>query len=364
MNKNLLLFFGLTLFFQSHFGQLSVINVNFNEFNVSPSSLSQITISNSSTEGQVVIEGKLTNSSNEVLLVTKSEPVQLGAGITVLGSHNLKFSQFNFTSSPQGDYIQNLHRLPSGAYNYCVQVIPLSGIEEGDEYCQSIDASMDEQLFLITPYDGEQINSPTPVLIWSHTEPFNILAQGEFFRMKVVEQNQGQEAAEAIVVNTPIYIANYLEKHQVQYPFDAEHLTSGSKYAWQVEKVSNGNIIATTEVWSFHLADKIDKESMMYVELKRKLDGSIYIPQDDRIYFRYDERYKSTSLKCSIYSDSREEVKPEISSEQKGGSANAKSSGYNSYELDLKPYKLKKGYYTLEVLNEKNEIFQLKFVIE
>jgi hypothetical protein len=346
------------------FAQLNVVNINFNEFNISPSSLSQLTISNLSGEGMVRVEGVLTNSANEVILTTVSDPLTLKEGINVFGPHNLTFSQFIFSGVPQGEYVKNLHRLPSGAFNYCVQVVPLSAIEEGDEYCQSVDATMDEQMFLINPYDQEVINTSTPVLIWSHTEPFNILAPGEFFRLKLVEVMGDQDATEALVVNTPIYVANYVERHQVQYPFDAEHLVSGKTYAWEVEKVSNGNIIATTEVWSFSLDDKFHPGGMMYVELKKKLDGSIYVPEDDRIYFRYDERYKSSELRCKIYADDRSEVVPDLSSEQAEGVSNAKSSGYNSYELDLKPYKLKKGYYTLEVLNEKNEVYQLKFVIE
>lgn len=343
--------------------QLSVLNVNFNEYNISPSSLSQITLSNNSTSGQIRIEGKLTNSANEVLLSTVSEPVMLSEGVVVFGPHNLKFSQFSFSNVPQGEYLKNLHRLPSGAFNYCVQVIPLSGIEESDEYCQTVDASMDEQMFLVNPYDEEVIQTSTPILIWSHTEPFNILAPGEFFRIKLVRVEDGQEAAEAIVTNTPIYLGNYIEKHQVQYPYDAKKLESSSKYAWQVEKVSNGNIIAATEVWEFSLEEKIEQTEMMYVELKKKLDGTIYVTQDDRIYFRYDERYQSNSLKCKIYSDDRKEIIPEIENEQTE-STNALSTGFNSYALDLKPYKLKKGYYTLEVRNEKNELFLIKFVIE
>ncbi len=363
MNKILLSSILLLLISGVTHSQISVINVNFNEFNVSPSSLSQVTLSNSFEGGQVRIEGKLTNSANEVLLSTVSEPLVINSGINVFGPHNLTFAQFSYSGSPQGKYLQNFHRLPSGAYNYCIQVVPLSGVEEGDEYCQSVDATLDEQMFLVNPYDEEVIHTTTPVLIWSHTEPFNILAPGEFFRLKLVEVQDDQDGGEAIAVNTPIYVSNYLEQHQVAYPLDAKHLESGKDYAWQVEKVSNGNIIAATEVWVFSLEEKVKLEGMMYVELKKKLDGSIYVPQDDRIYFRYDERYKSTTLKCKIYSDNRREVEPELANEQKGG-LNAKSSGYNSYELDLKPYHLKKGYYTLEVLNEKNEVYKLKFVVE
>lgn len=343
--------------------QVSVVNVNFNEYNISPSSLSQVTINSISGSGVVVVEGKLFNAANEILLQTKSTPLSINGGVNIFGSHNLEFSQFIFSGSPQGEYISKMHRLPTGAFTYCVTVLPVSGFESSDEYCQSVDAEMDEQLFLVNPYDGEEIPTTTPILIWSHTSPFSLLSSGEFFRMKVVELATNQDPTEGMVVNTPIYFQNYLEKHQVQYPLDATALTKGKRYAWQVEKVSNGSIIAVTEVWEFKLAAKSDKSEMMYVALKEELDGSVYVPEDDRIYFRYDERYKTSGLNCVIYSETREIISPQIENEQQS-TTNTSNTGYNSFELDLKPYHLKKGYYTLEVKNQKGKVYRLKFVIE
>ncbi len=43
---------------------------------------------------------------------------------------------------------------------------------------------------------------------------------------------------------------------------------------------------------------------------------------------------------------------------------NVKSAGYNRYELDLSAMGLKSGFYTLEVLNEKKELYLLKFKVD
>jgi hypothetical protein len=353
----------LIFIYVSSISQLTIVNANINEYNISKSSLSQITISNMEFEGTVRIESQITSSSNEVLLKLISNPIVVKKGINNLNNHTLNFSQLIYSSSPQGSFIKNMHRLPSGGYNYCVSVIPVSGIEEGDELCQTIDASSDDQMYLVNPQDEEEIPTSTPILIWLHTEPFNLLSQGEFFRLTVAEISSSQKAAEAIVNNVPVYYANYVSKHQVQYPADATKLKPGKKYAWMVQKISNGNILASTDVWEFKMSENTNVSDHVYIDLKTKLDGSIYTVQDDRIYFKYDERYQSKTLNAKIYSDAREEIKVQSKNEQ-SAQVSSKTMGYNSYELDLKPYKLKKGYYTLEVLNEKHQKFMLKFYVD
>lgn len=358
-------FFSLFLFiaFSSINAQVSVVNANINEYNISKSSLSQITVSNIGSSCVVKVKTTLRNSSNELLLTMTSLPVTLKQGVNIFTSSNLNYSQVVYSGSPQGNYLKNLHRLPSGAFNYCVTLIPISGLEEGDEYCQSVDASQDDQMYLVSPADEEVIFTPTPILLWMHTEPFNILSPGEFFRLTLVELNDNQTPADGVISNVPIFISNYVGKHQVPYPADAKTLEQGKRYGWIVQKISQGNVIASTEAWEFTLSKEVKPKDHMYVDLKKKLDGSIYKVQNDRIFFKYNERYESKTLDCKIYSDSREEIKTETINEQ-SDSEGAKSVGYNSFELDLSPYKLKTGYYTLEVLNFKKEKFLLKFYVE
>jgi hypothetical protein len=341
---------------------VSVVNATFNEYNASISGLSQITLS-SSIEGKVRIEAIITNVSNVTLLKLVSSEVIVKKGITSLNNSTLKYTQVAYTNHPQADYMKTFNQLPSGIFNYCISVIPLQSIEEGDDYCQSIDATEKEQLYLINPADEDEIETSTPILIWFHSEPFNLLNQGEFFRVILVELNENQSASSGITANIPYFIKNNLTKHQIQYPFDAKPLEYGKRYAWQVQKIANGNIISTTEAWEFSLPKKNNPTDFKYVYLKEKIDGSIYNVQNDRIYFKYDERYVSTNLICKIISDKREEIKPEVE-DVETSEEGVKQIGSNKYELDLKPYKLKKGYYILEVRDEKNSKYQLKFYID
>ena len=339
----------------------TVLNATFNEYNISLNGLSQITLS-SSIDGKIKIEASITNVSNTVLLKLVSADIMVKKGITSLNASTLKFTQVAYSNHPQANYIKTFNQLPSGIFNYCITVIPIQNFEQGDEYCQTIDATEKEQLYLINPVDEDEIETPTPILIWFHSEPFNLLNQGEFFRLVLVELNDNQSADAGITANIPYFIKNNLTKHQVQYPMDAKPLENGKRYAWQVQKMANGQIVTTTEVWEFSLADKKTPTDFRYVYVKDKLDGSVYNVVNDRIFFKYDERYNSSVMTCKIISDTRKVIEPETKGEE-AEEQSLMQVGNNKYELDLKPYKLKKGYYILEVYNEKKDKFQLKFYV-
>ncbi len=362
LTKHSLNLFFVILPFSLFSQNTTVLNATFNEYNVSISGLSQITLS-SQVEGMVRIEATITNVSNTVLLKLVSSNIMVKKGITSLNSSTLKYSQILYTNHPQANYIKTFNQLPSGVFVYCVTVIPIQKIEQGDKYCQTVDATEKEQLYLINPIDGDEIETPTPILIWFHSEPFNLLNQGEFFRVIVAELNDNQTAASGITANIPHFIKNNLTKHQVQYPVDAKPLENGKRYAWQVQKMANGQIISTTEVWEFSVADKKTPKDFKYVYVKDKLDGSVYSVVNDRIFFKYDERYNSNVMTCKIISDKRKVIQPETKGEE-AVEENLMKVGNNKYELDLKPYKLKKGYYILEVYNEKKDKFQLKFYVD
>ena len=131
-------------------------------------------------------------------------------GITSLNASTLKFAQVAYSNHPQANYIKTFNQLPSGVFNYCITVIPIQNFEQGDEYCQTIDATEKEQLYLINPVDEDEIETPTPMLIWFHSEPFNLLNQGEFFRLLLVELNDNQSASSGITANVPYFIKNNL----------------------------------------------------------------------------------------------------------------------------------------------------------
>lgn len=348
---------------QESTAQLTIVNANVTPFNISPNGLCQLTIMNPSSQVTAVVEAQLRNAANNQLIKVVTTPVILKKGITSLRPYQYSFQSVVYSGSNQANYLKTHNKLPSGNYQYCARISVVNNSEDIDDYCQEIDATDQSFLYLVFPEDKEEIETKNPILMWMHSEPFNVLSQGEFFRMVVVELGGHQGPEAGIISNPPCYLKNYLSRHQAQYPFDAKALEPGKRYGWQVQKISNGTVVATTEAWEFTMAKEDEPIDHRYVSLKRKLDGGAYPIQNDRLFFRFDERYTGNQLRVNIYNEQMVLIQPSVKNQDLENAINAKEQGYNRYELDLLPYKLKKGYYLLVVKNEKQQQYKLKFYV-
>ena len=233
-----------------------------------------------------------------------------------------------------------------------------------DEYCDEIESNFNQFLYLVYPADKDTIETSTPLLTWAHSEPFSILTQGEYYRMVVTEMKERQTAEEAVTVNSPIMMKNYLTAHSVQYPYDAKELQSGNHYAWQVQKIANGIITNKTEAWEFVVATPSVIQDYKYSSLQKQLDGGIYVANNNKVFFKFQEAYSSGKITCKIYDSKRKEILPKLNNEgMLGNSLNFKQNGYNRFEINLNDMEIKKGIYTLEVKNEKGELYLLRIQV-
>lgn len=356
------------------FSQITILNATVTEFNVTPSSLCRVNIMNAyQQELDAFMEAKIFNSNNDLLLSVKTNPFHLKRGINAGASLNISIQSTNYSMSPQAEYVKTHQSLPSGNYKYCCVLTPLGNIEPGDEYCTDVLSEINSFLILVSPADKDTIETPRPVLMWNHSEPFNVLSPGEYFRMVVAELSSDQTPEAGVKANTPVFQKTYLTAHSVQYPFDLQELKKGKRYGWEVQKISNGNIIAQTEAWEFVIQPEKVITYNKYAVLKKTLDGGFYTAENNKLFFRFEEEYNSSSpaLHCVIYDWQRKpiepkaknEVKKETSSSSGNAIINVKVTGLNRFELNLDDLDIKKGYYTLEVKNEKGELFILKFYV-
>lgn len=100
-----------------------------------------------------------------------------------------------------------------------------------------------------------------------------------------------------------------------------------------------------------------------YATLKRKLDGTYFETKKNALYFRFDDEYNDQShhLTYSIYNAANTDVAPTLVT-----TTNNQALSYygdNRFKIDLwtNTASLPAGYYILEVRNEKNELFYLRF---
>lgn len=352
--------------------QVSIINISVQPFNIVPEALLNVGIMNGEAEQQVQLLTQVINSSGSIILTVKSQPFTLTKGLNPGLSDNKKVATSDFSGTQQGNYIKSTHNLPSGRYKICSTLLLANGADKLDDFCDELEAEFNQYLYLVNPIDGDTIETKNPILSWTHSEPFTILNQGEFYRMVVSEMKKDQSAEEAIIVNSPAMVKNYLKEHQLSYPYDARELKEGTKYSWQVQKMSDGVIINKTEAWIFNTRSIPIKTSLKYVSVKPQLDGSFYTAYNGEVFFKFSEEYKTEgNLKFTLTDSKSKPIAIEINADKekaKNGisepnTTKLKLTGDNRYELDLDSKKLNSGFYTLTVKNEKSESFYLKIFL-
>jgi hypothetical protein len=368
---NIALFIFTLVMINTMHAQINILSANFTVYNVSPSTMCDINIMNASgSEINVIVESKLYNGNNEVLLHVKTNVVKLKAGLNAVLSANPGIALTEYSASKHAQYIKTSKTLPSGKFKFCCIVTTIDASEPlQDEYCDELESDNNNFLYLVSVPDKDEIETSFPVLIWNHSEPFNLLAANEFYRLVLVELNKDQSPDAAVTVNSPFYLKNFLTTHSIQYPVDARKLEPGKQYAWQVQKMGNGAIIDKTEAWQFSVKKEEKNLPNKYAVAKRVVDGGFYEVTDDKIYFKYDELYTGNKMLCKIKNDKNEYVDVKVKNENlknsgtSGETGSLKSKGQNYFEFDLQEYHLKKGFYMLEIINEKQEVSYLKFLI-
>lgn len=351
--------------------QISILSSSINSFNITPQSVLQVNVMNNDQESIVYLECNIYNSANEIILKVRTQPFTLKKGMNSLSGYNLQFSSVEYSNSNQATYVKSVHTLPSGKFNACYLLNLLSN-EPGDEYCIDLESDISSFLTLISPMDKDTVDTPNPMLVWTHSEPFNLLAQGEYFRILITELMNEQNAESGVTYNTPTYMKNYVTSHQLLYPYDAKELEPGKHYGWQVQKLSNGVIVNKSEAWEFVCKPELKITENKYAVLKKKLDAGYYTAFNNKVFFKFDEEYNSQTMKCKIYNEKHEIIKPVFKNEDlvvnrknmEYENALVKLCGYNRYEIDLDVVNIQKGMYTLEVANEKNELYLLKFYVQ
>jgi hypothetical protein len=322
----------------------------------------EVMIMNSKVDEQIVMTAKLSNSKGEVLLTVTSAPFLLNRGMNNTGQSKITIASAVYGSNDQASQIKNNHSLPSGKYTYCANI---TAVDVSDEYCQDLESDYSSFLFLVSPPDKDVIETKQPILVWTHSDPFSLTNQNDYYRIIVTDQFAGQSPEAAINTNIPVYMKNYLSSHQVQYPIDAKELKPGRTYAWQVQRMSNGAIVNKTEAWEFKLKAPDPIKENKYARLKKNLDATTYKAEDNKIFFRFEEGYAGKSIHYKILNEKQQAVTAQdATASDDRVKIDAVKDGYNTYTLDLNKYKMPAGIYVLEVTNEKKELYKLKFEVE
>jgi hypothetical protein len=222
-----------------------------------------------------------------------------------------------------------------------------------------------EIISLITPNDGDSINTKNPMFSWMYMGGIQQNNERSYYRLVVVELRENQSVEAGITVNQPIIVINHIQGTQLYYPFDAPELMEGVWYGWQVQKIQNNIISYKSEAWKFIIPIEINENQ--FYKMKIKNDGADYIVKDGKVRFEFVEQYHDDSMKFYLYNSDNElmDVRIDIGIEQDNAEASIliKQTGANYYEIDLGKYPLP-GSYKLVVLDRKQQRYEMKFIVQ
>ena len=348
--------------------QVTIKNIGFNGNDISGPCITNMTILNQGNEFSSPIDITLYDAARLQLMKVTTIPVKVLHGISNFSRSTLIVANVVYDANESAGFIKTFHRLPSGNYICCVRFSAYfdSELNDAAEFCEEQSVENDFTMNLISPFNEDIIETNHPLLIWTHNEPFTRNSGVEDYRIIVTELHSGQNPEAAIISNNPVFSKNNISSHSIIYPANAMELESGKKYAWQVTKSINGKIVNQTDVWEFSLDPRNSIADHKYGELSTTLNASYYSCKNGKVFFRFTEAYNSNGiLKVLIKDKNNAAISPKVKMDNDmQGALNYKSTGSNAYEIDINPLHLKVGFYTLEVVNEKNEMYLLKFKVE
>ncbi|MBL0910920.1 MAG: hypothetical protein IBJ09_01000 [Bacteroidia bacterium] len=330
-----------------------------------------LTVTRSNTQdnySKFYIALRIYDAQSQLLSKTNSANLDLSQTVTVINIGNLytvqPFTINYYNAGVLQQVISSGGIFPPGIYN--VQ-FTLYGRPSDGEFTELADHSSQITVdamwppMLLSPADGDSIQTPTPVLTW--TPAFSTYLSGSVtYRLRVAEIFNGQSKQQAITANQPKYTENNIPMPLQIYPNTAQSLEEGKRYAWQVEANAGSISLGYSEVWEFCYCFpqqtqqqspgfyyKLTEHPQSQFELVK---GNIipvafpekYVPKEEKLYFRL----KNTEGKELANQDNFDAPK---------------KIGMNKYQIDLcsdSKLNLKEGYYILEFPTESRFTYYLR----
>lgn len=155
-------------------------------------------------------------------------------------------------------------RLPQGIFEYCIDLQPLGtgseqSIPEAESNC--IYYTQDDlfSINLVDPEDKATLYEPYPVFSWVASYPF---ASELTYRIRVAEQKPGQNPANAVARNNPMWQDNQISATTAIYPVTGRPLEYGQPYVWTVDAYYKGLLLGGADIWRFMIVEDTVKEAL------------------------------------------------------------------------------------------------------
>jgi hypothetical protein len=301
-------------------------------------------------------------STGQPVFSASTGPVLINAGTKQLSASTIGAVQYN---SLNGNYRIDpgpTGLLPVGSFMVCYDFLILKYNKVVQE-CQPLNIPPLGPLLLNQPVNGSTVQELHPLFTWLPPSPVQSLTNLRY-DVKYVEVLSNQSAADAIQDNIPLFITRNVVSGNYQYMQSAPALLPGRTYAWQVTAMNNQSEIAKSESWSFTTKQEtspviFSKPDPSYIKLKKGGAQDGYAVFTNNIRFDYLNETTDNIWKVRVedLSEARHESFMLVLDSTK------LSRGQNLVNYDAAADRrfVDKHQYLLQVINSRNEVWQLRF---
>lgn len=348
----------LCFFYSKSIAQLSLMLPQPPPFAVSLKNLLNVGIINADGKNySVSLIGKVYAEDKKQIAEFRTNTFSIKGHLFNVNYEDIHIAYQDFDDPAFQNTLQTTGYFPIGKFYLCVDLYMEEGPKVAEKCVETIRLPIQPPR-LVFPRDTSTVKGDHPVLTWLPVFVSPVLQHSIKYQIAITEMIADQTPAEAILNNSDNIVANDLSNTFFLYPPTAMTLKYDSWYAWQVKAYSGDYFIGESEVWKFKpIKDsiRIKKADTSAVELKSNVDGGFY-RATGKIYFKYTAKYHSQKLNLKIYDDHLNIVKePKKVYRQYPGD--------HLYTVDLTKFKnmKNKGYYVLQVIDEKGEKYYLRF---
>jgi hypothetical protein len=309
---------------------------------------------------EMVVTNRRTNQ--ELLTATTAEFL-LKKGATAVNVNLLNPILYNYIGIDPDKTINTL--LPAGAYAVCYQFVSNAFTDKRQalaEECTQFDTEPLSPPLLSFPADSAVLETSPTQFAWLPPTPVAMI-NDLHYEVLITEIFVGQEAAEALQLNSPLFSnvqgANNFMTYSAAYPV----FEKDKWYAWQVIARDNMEYAGKSEVWVFKVAVASPAQqaanSTPYTELQQTGAGKTVAP-NGLLRFSYTNQLADTEVKITVTDagdKANDEVKQFVMKVERG---------QNFLQKDIsKLFKYEEGHtYRLMLENSIGEKWYLLFAIK
>ena len=271
-------------------------------------------VNNNDAPADVQLQVAMLNlKTGEKILTGTSRLFTLVKGARQLQQGDVNPVQYNYSSSDALTDRNSNGLLPVGSYQLCYTLIEQSGKNglPALEECLPAEIAPLSPPQLNTPANADTLSTVYPTFQWIPPAPLNMFSDLNY-EIILTELNKGQQAADAVQKNTPLYRQNFIKNMFLVYPSSAKPLEAGKTYAWQVI-VKNGNSYTEkTESWSFTVLAAAQMQGIRASGFPRLQQGTgaQYYIFEDQLKFAYSNSSSDTLVTASFYEEGRPSSPP------------------------------------------------------